>query len=114
MSDEIRELLTTVVDERVRQRVRPVYEDTLSAEELRREVRQCWDLEHALASALRDMPEMPPPWVLLFLDRAAKWPEDHDLGKTLQREMGLAVIPPKSECEGGAGVWHRIRQGLKR
>ena len=89
------------------------YEDTLALDELRREVRQCWDREHALISALRDMPEMPPPWLLLFLDRAAKWPDDHDLGKTLQRTMGLDAIPPKSECEGGAGVWHRIRLGLK-
>lgn len=88
------------------------YEDTLTLDELRREVRECWDLEHALFAALRNPPEMPPPWILLCLSRASKWPEDHDLGNELQREMGLDAIPPKSECESGAGVWHRIRQGL--
>lgn len=88
------------------------YENKLSIEELRREVRECWDREQALVEALRDAPEMAPPWILLFLDRAAKYPEDNQIGKRLQREMGLATIPPKCECEGGAGVWHRIRQGL--
>lgn len=88
------------------------YEDTLSIEELRREVRECWDREHALIEALQNLSEMAPPWILLFLDRAAKWPEDNDLGKKLQRKHGLAVIPPKSECEGGAGIWYRIRQGM--
>jgi hypothetical protein len=88
------------------------YENTLTLEELRREVRECWDREQALAVAIRDAAEMPAPWILLYLSRAAKWPEDNDLGKTLQRKMGLDVIPPKSECEGGAGVWHRLRKGL--
>lgn len=88
------------------------YENTLSVDELRREVRECWNREHALIEAIRDAIEMPPPWILVFLSGAGKWPEDKDLGKSLQRKMGLAVIPPKSECESGAGVWHRIRQGL--
>lgn len=90
------------------------YENRLSIEELRREVRECWDREQMLAEALRDAPEMPHPWLLLFLSRAAKWPEDNNIGKMLQRrdKLGLDAIPPKSECEGGAGVWYRIRQGL--
>lgn len=88
------------------------YENTLSIDELRREVRECWDRERAIANALRDLPEMAPPWILLFLDRAAKWPEDNNLGKLLQRKLGLEAIPPKSECEGGAGIWYRIRQGM--
>lgn len=92
----------------------PPYENTLSIEELRREVRECWDLKMALADAIRDVPEMPPPWVLLFLSCGQKWPEDNNLGKLLQRKLGLDAIPPKSECEGGAGVWYRIRQGLLR
>lgn len=88
------------------------YENTLSIEELRREVRECWDREHEIANALRDLPEMPPPWILLFFDRASKWPEDNQLGKKLQIKLGLDAIPPKSECETGAGVWYRIRQGM--
>lgn len=90
----------------------PPYENTLSLEELRREVRECWDREQDIVNALRDVPEMAPPWILLFFSRAAKWPEDNGLGKLLQRKLGLDAIPPKSECEGGAGIWYRIRQGL--
>jgi hypothetical protein len=85
---------------------------SLSVEELRRELKHAWEVKYGLLNALRDAPEMPPPFVLLHLDHAAKWPEDNNLGKKLQRELGLDKIPPKSECEGGAGVWHRIRQGL--
>jgi hypothetical protein len=88
------------------------YENTLTIEQLRREVRECWDLQMDIAHALRDVPEVPPPWVLMFLSRAAKWPEDNSLGKLMQRKHRLEAIPPKSECEGGAGVWYRIRQGL--
>ena len=88
------------------------YENTLSLEELRREARECWDREHAIIKALRDLPEMPPPWILLFFGRAAQWPADNDLGKLLQRKLRLEAIPPKSECEGGAGIWYRIRQGM--
>jgi hypothetical protein len=88
------------------------YEDSLSIDELRREVRECWDREAAIIKALKDVPEMAPPWILLFLSRAAKWPEDSNLGKQLQRKLDLSAIPPKSECECGAGVWYRIRQGL--
>lgn len=90
----------------------PSYEHTLSIEELRAEVRMCWDRELALAHAIRDIPEMPSPFVLLFLSRGSHWPEDSDLGKMLQRKLGIGKVPPKSECETGAGVWYRLRQGL--
>jgi hypothetical protein len=88
------------------------YENKLSIEELRREVRECWEREQAIVGALRDLPEMPPPWILLFFSQASKWPEDSNLGKLLQRKLTLEAIPPKSECETGAGVWYRIRQGM--
>lgn len=88
------------------------YENTLTIDELRREVRECWDREQAIINALRELPEMAPPWILLFFSRASKWPEDSNLGKLLQRKLRLAAIPPKSECETGAGVWYRIRQGM--
>jgi hypothetical protein len=88
------------------------YENSLSIEQLRCEVRELWDLQQDIVSALRDLPEVPPPWVLMFLSRANKWPEDNNLGKLMQRKYGLDLIPPKSECESGAGVWYRIRQGL--
>lgn len=85
---------------------------SLSVDELRRELEHALEVKYGLLKALRDAPEMPEPFVLLHLDFAAKWPEDNNIGKKLQREMGLDAIPPKSECEGGAGVWSRIRQGL--
>jgi hypothetical protein len=88
------------------------YENTLSLEELRREIRFEWDQKHALVKALRDPPEVPPTIVLHLLSRAGTWPDDNSRGKQMQREHGLDAIPPKSEYETGAGLWHRIRQGL--
>lgn len=88
------------------------YEYTLTIEQLRREVRECWDREQAVIDALQQLPEMAPGWVLIFLSRAAKWPEDNGLGKLLQRKLGTEAVYPKTECEGGAGVWYRIRQGM--
>jgi len=88
------------------------YENSLTVEELRRELRRCWDIENALIRSLKDLPDVAPPRVCLFLNRAAKWREDNNIGIMLQRKHGLTVVPPKSECEGGAGVWYRIRQGM--
>lgn len=88
------------------------YENTLSVDELRRELRYYIDIHYGILYAIRDAPEMPPPFVLLHLGSVSKWPEDSNRGKELQRKMGLAVIPPKSECECGAGVWDRIMRGL--
>jgi hypothetical protein len=48
---------------------------------------------------------MAPPWILLFLDRAAKWPEDNDLDKKLQRKFGLDAIPPKANARER---WHPV------
>lgn len=88
------------------------YENTLSQEELRHEVRRLRDTEHALVRALRDLREVPEYRVLLLLDRAAKWPDDNNVGKLMQREFGLVAIPPKSEAESGAGLWSHIRAGI--
>lgn len=88
------------------------YENTLTIEQLRREVRECWDREQAIINALRDLPDVAPPWVCIFLSRAGQWPEDKNLGSLLQRKLSTRVVPPKSECESGAGVWYRIRQGM--
>lgn len=85
---------------------------SLSVEELRSELEHSLEVQYGILHALRDAPEMPPPFVLLQLGTAAKWPDDSNRGKTLQRKLGLEVIPPKSECECGAGLWSRIRSGL--
>jgi hypothetical protein len=88
------------------------YENQLTLDELRREVRRCWNLEHDLSDAIRDKAKMPSSRVLMYLSRGSRWPDDWNVGKRLQREMGLDVIPPKTECECGAGVWYRVHLGL--
>ena len=88
------------------------YENSLSLEELRREVRRLWDNEAQLVKALRELPEVPHWRVQRVLGRAAKFPEDGNIGKRLQNEHGLDAIAPKTEYEMGAGLWWRIREGL--
>lgn len=88
------------------------YENTLTIEELRRELRRELDDKHAFWEALREAPDMPPPRVLLYLSHAARWPEDNNIGRGYQIE-NPGTVPYKSECEGGAGVWIRIRDGLR-
>jgi hypothetical protein len=87
-------------------------ESLMSVEELRREYRHFVDDYYALLYALRDAPEIPPARVLLSLSTSSRWPEDWNKGKELQRQHGLVAIPPKTECESGAGAWFRIRAGL--
>lgn len=66
----------------------------------------------ALRDALRDWPKLPPGYVLKWLH--FQFPEDWERGVGMQRELGLSVIPPKTECEGGAGMWDRITGGAWR
>jgi hypothetical protein len=66
------------------------------------------DRYYALLDALRDLPEVPPPLVLRTLSHAAKFSGDWEEGKRIQRERGLDVVPPNTECEMGAGWWHRV------
>jgi hypothetical protein len=66
----------------------------------------------ALRAALRDWPKLPPAYVLKWLD--GNFAVDWQRGKEMQRELGLAVIPPKTECEEGAGMWDRITKGAWR
>ncbi len=88
------------------------YENTLSVDELRREVRRGWDEQAELVKALRDLPEVPSYRVLLMLSRAAKWPEDGNRGKRMQGS-GVKGIPYKTEAEMGAGLWSLIRAGIQ-
>lgn len=88
------------------------YIDSLSLEELRRELKYSLEVQYGILFALRDNPLIPSPFILLHLGTAAKWPEDSKTGKELQRKLGSEAIPYKSECECGAGLWTRIRKGL--
>jgi hypothetical protein len=89
------------------------YENTLSVDELRRELRYYLDAHYGILHALRDSPQFPSPFVLMHLGTAGTYPGDWQRGKELQREHGLDVIPPKTECEIGAGLWDRIRRALE-
>lgn len=86
---------------------------SLSTCELRSELEHALEVKYGILDALRDAPDMPSPFVLLHLGTVAKWPSDSKRGKVLQRSLGLDVIPPKSECECGAGLWSRILVGLR-
>jgi hypothetical protein len=89
---------------------------TMTTEELRREVRDLWDQKDALNKALRDLPEVPPVDALRAISSAAMnihYPKVWELGKVLQRKHGLTAVPPKTEYEAAAGLWARIRIGIK-
>lgn len=87
-------------------------EDTYTLEQCRKEFRYYCDLHYGILFALRDLPEMPEPWILMHLATAARYPEDFNKGKELQQKLGSKVIPYKHECEGGAGFWFRLREKL--
>ena len=89
----------------------PLAENQMTIEELRREVRLHWDTQWALITTLRELPEIPPYEIMILLSEAAKYPDDHNIGKRIQREKPGSVFP-KSEAEGGMGIYYRIRQGL--
>lgn len=63
---------------------------------------------------LRAGPKMPDPIGLIEISHSASWPQDWERGKVLQRELGSEVIPYKTECESGAGLWDRITGGAWR
>jgi len=91
------------------------YENTLTIDELRREVRSLWDAGRALDQALIDLPEVAPIETLPFFMHAAmhqpkEGPDYWNIGKQLQREHD--GIPFKTEYEFAAGLWKIIRDGI--
>lgn len=92
------------------------YENRLSLEELRREVRRAWNEERALRDALVDLPDIPPREVLWRLSSAAMNIHNLDclaIGKREQWKRSLDEIPPKCELEAAAGLWVIIRDALR-
>lgn len=89
------------------------YIDKCGVEELREELVLALEKQFSLVAALRDLPEVPDIPALFLLGSAGKWPEDKEKGSELQRRLGSEVIPYKTEMELGAGLWWRIREGLK-
>lgn len=87
-------------------------ENTMSIEELRRELRMAWDDQQALLETLRDLPEFPPVRVMSLLSEASSVrSNDSAGGKRIQRD-NPGTVPYKSECERGMGFYFRLRQGL--
>lgn len=93
------------------------YEDTLSIEQLRIEVRHCWNKESALASAIQTIPDMADIDALSALVDAAygvRWADLRAVGNAAQRAYGMSMVPPKAEYEWAAGLWSIIRDGLRK
>lgn len=88
------------------------YVNSLSVDELRRELTRALEVQYGILFALRDLPEFPSAFILKELSTSARYPDDSNRGKELQREHGSSVIPFNHECEMGAGLWERIRNGL--
>lgn len=90
------------------------YENTLSIEELRREVRLLWDREIALNRDLIDLPEVASLEAMRALFHAAMCTHEPDvgsIGKKMQRDHRSA-IPLKTEYECAAGLWSLMRAGI--
>ncbi len=91
------------------------YENTLTIDVLRRELRFSWNNEHAFTADLKRLPEAPSIGTLHFLTNAAmgsRHLDYHDIGTQMQRDHGLDAVPPKCEYECAAGLWFVIRQGI--
>ena len=90
-----------------------LYENTMSIEALRLEIRELWDSSHAFADDLRKLPEIPSQETMRHLtDAAMAIPGDAlwQIGKRLQRAGH--DVPFVSECERAAGLWTVLRNGL--
>lgn len=86
-------------------------ENSLSMDELRREVRELWNRETAFTRDLMAMPILPPVATMRLLSSAARiFPDAWERGKELQRDH--REVPPKTEYECGAGLWSIIRPAL--
>lgn len=91
----------------------PSYYDGDSREDLLLSISFLVEYKRIFTTAMRNAPKLPEPYILCKLGSGcgAKYPEDWVRGKHMQRELGLDVIPPKSEVESGAGLWDRITNG---
>lgn len=87
---------------------------SLSPEWLRGQL--AWELEqkNALIDAFRDLPDVPPIPAQHLLFWLSDGGRDWARGKELQRKHGYQMIPPKYECEAGAGLWSLLREALKK
>lgn len=89
-------------------------ENTMSIDELRREVRNLWNRELALNHDLRDLPAVPSFETMRAICNAAmgtRQPDVFEMGKLLQREHS-GLVPHKAEYECATGLWSLMRAGI--
>jgi hypothetical protein len=91
------------------------YENTLSLDELRREVRDAWNQSHALNNALLELPEVPPIDAIRAITHAGMNSRNigaWERGKEIQRKHEWGVVPSKTEYECAVGLWSVIREAI--
>lgn len=91
------------------------YENSLSIERLRSEVRMLWNREAAFRDDISALPEVPSHetlWHLVDAARALPWPATWEVGKELQASHPWGTVPAKTELECSAGLWVMIREGI--
>lgn len=91
----------------------PALQASRSVSELENDLAYYRDMAKAFGLAFRNWPRLPPPATLKMF-AGTMWPDDYNRGNAMQRELGLDAIPPKTECECGAGFWDRITNGAWR
>lgn len=80
---------------------------------------ELYDLIDNLRDRLREIrlgltaTELPAPHVLGTLGSFARYPQDWEAGKLLQRELGSEAVPYKHESEMGAGFWVRLNRSTQ-
>lgn len=92
------------------------YINSLSVDQLRRELTLALEQIYGFSRALKDLPEIPSHIVLYMLTSPAMGMHGTQLGdrgKELQREHGLDAIPPKCEYEYAAGLWELLTKVIR-
>jgi len=90
------------------------YENTLSIDELRKEVRHCWNMQRAFTEALAELPDVPDHLALrLLVDVRGGFPEMWEIGKNEQRKHPWGTVPSKTEYEIAQGFWSIIRDAFR-
>lgn len=92
------------------------YEETLTIEELRIEVRRLWNQIDGMTTDLHTLPAVPSLETLRLLGTLSGGlhtePSLGILGIALRQTCGIDAVPPVSEMEHGAGLWKVIRDAL--
>lgn len=89
------------------------FEDQMSIEDLRREVREQWDQHRQFMHDLAELPDVPDYLTLRHLAHfGGGFPDMWEIGKAEQREH-RGKVPYKTEYEIAQGLWSLIRNALR-